>query len=68
MCASTRAVYLELTEHLSAVSFLQSFRRFTSRGGLPLTILSGNAKTFKSTSAEVKKIVRCKEVHAYSTW
>jgi len=64
-CASTRAVHLELTEDLSAVSFLQSFRRFTSRRGVPLTILSDNAKTFKSASAEVKRIVRCKEVHTY---
>ena len=64
-CASTRAVHLEITEDLSAVSFLQSFRRFTSRRGLPSTILSDNAKTFKSASADIKKVVRCKEVQTH---
>ena len=64
-CASTRAVHLEITEDLSAVSFLQFFRRFTSRRGLPSTILSDNAKMFKSASAEIKRIVRCKEVQTY---
>ena len=52
-CASTRAIHLELTETLSAQSFLQAFRRFVSRRGLPSTIMSDNAKTFKSASAEV---------------
>ena len=61
-CASTRAVHLELVDSLSAPSFLQAFRRFSSRRGLPARLLSDNAKTFKSASKEVTKILRSAEV------
>ena len=46
-CASTRAVHLELTQSLDVSSFLRAFRRFASRRGLPLLLLSDNGKTFK---------------------
>jgi len=46
-CASTRAVHLEITESLTVTSFLQAFRRFVSRRGLPAKFLTDNAKTFK---------------------
>ena len=36
-CASARGVHLELTPSLSVSSFLQTFRRFASRRGLPST-------------------------------
>ena len=49
-CASTRAVHLELVENLSVPIFLQAFRRFTSQRGLPSTIFTDNAKTFKAAS------------------
>ena len=55
-CASTRAIHLGLTENLSAQSFLQANKRFVSRRGLPYTIMSDNAKTFKGASAEVRRI------------
>ena len=64
-CALTRRIHLELTTDLSTVSFLQAFRRFTSWQGLPPTILSDNAKTFKSASSDVKKIVRSSKVQIY---
>lgn len=54
-CTSTRAVHLELTRALSVESFLLAFRRFTSRRGLPVTITSDNAKTFRSSSQDVRK-------------
>jgi len=46
-CCSTRAVHLELTNLLSAKSFLLAFRRFVGRRGLPSTIWSDNAKTLR---------------------
>ena len=64
-CASTRAVHLELTKRLSAEAFMLAFRRFTSRRGLPATVLSDNAKTFKAASKDIVKIVRAKEVIQY---
>ena len=64
-CASTRAVHLELITNLSGSSFLQAFRRFSGRRGLPSVLISDNAKTFKATSAEVKRVVRVQEVQQY---
>ena len=66
-CASTRAVHLELVPNLHANSFLLAFRRFTSIRGLPSTLLSDNAKTFKSASNEVRNIVGSREVSAHLT-
>ena len=43
-CGITRAIHLELTTDLSASSFLQAFRCFVGRRGLPTKIISDNAK------------------------
>ena len=61
-CCSTRAIHLELTDLLAAKSFLLAFRRFVGRRGLPSTIWSDNAKTFKNAAKEVQRIVRSPEV------
>ena len=42
-CASTRAVHLELVRTLTLESFLNAFRRFSSRRGLPARLISDNA-------------------------
>ena len=72
-CTSTRAIHLELTLKLDVSSFLLAFRRFVARRGLPATLISDNATTFKSASKEVKCIVRSQEVNQYlvnnqTTW
>ena len=54
-CASTRAIHLELTSGLSVEAFLLAFRRFTGRRGVPATLHSDSAKTFKS-SREVQRL------------
>ena len=61
-CCSTRAIHLELTDLLAAESFLLAFRHFVGRRGLPSTIWSDNAKTFKNAAKEVQRIVRSPEV------
>ena len=61
-CASTRAVHLELARDLSVSTFLRLFRRFVSRRGLPTTLISDNAKTFKASSQIIAKIARSSEV------
>ena len=66
-CASTRAIHLELTEGLNAETFLLAFRRFSSRRGLPATLVSDNARTFKSASKEIRSITRSREVFCYLT-
>ena len=64
-CGVTHAVHLKLTVDLTANSFLQAFRRFASRRGLPTKMISDNAKTFTASAREVKKIVRTPEVQRY---
>lgn len=64
-CASTHAIHLELTRDLDVNSFLQAFRRFSSRRELPSMLISDNAKTFKAGSREIVKIVNSQEVQRY---
>ncbi|KAF7635993.1 Integrase catalytic domain-containing protein [Meloidogyne graminicola] len=45
-CLTTRAVYLEPTLDLTAISFVNVFRRFVSRRGRPERILSDNGRNF----------------------
>ena len=45
-CAVTRAVHLEVVGDLTAQTFLNSFRRFIARRGLPKLVLSDNATNF----------------------
>lgn len=66
-CATTRAIHLELVESLSAESFIKAFRRFAARRGLPAQMLSDNAKTFKTMSKEVQKLLRCPKLHNFLT-
>ncbi|XP_044172645.1 uncharacterized protein LOC114972132 [Acropora millepora] len=64
-CASTRAIHLEICKRLDVHDFLLAFRRFASRRGLPATITSDNAKTFKSSSKDIRRITRSNEVLRY---
>ena len=45
-CLTTRAVFLDLILDLSAITFINSFRRFISRRGKPTKILSDNGRCF----------------------
>ena len=66
-CASTRAVHLEMTRGLGVQAFLLAFRRFTTRQGLPATLQSDNAKTFKSSCKEIRKITRAEAIWRFQT-
>ena len=44
-CCSTRAIHLELTPDMSVNLFLLCFHRFVGQRGLPVTLVSDNAKT-----------------------
>jgi len=65
MFAATHAVHLKLVRDLEVESFLLCFRRFVSRWGLPATLVSDNAKTFRASSKEMLKIARASEVQRY---
>ena len=64
-CASTRAVHLELVPNLTADAFIRSFRRFTSRRGVPKLMVSDNVKTFKSAENKLSALFDFKEVQDY---
>ena len=65
--ASTRAVHLELTQHLDVNSFLLAFQCFAAKRGLLATIISDNAAIFRSSAKEVKRITRSPEVFNHLT-
>lgn len=48
-CAVVRAIHLELVLSLSTESFIQALRRFISRRGRPMTIISDNGTNFVGT-------------------
>ena len=64
LCDNTRGT-LELTRNLTVECSFLPFRRFPNHGGLPATLISDNAETFRGASREIKKIVRLKEVVRY---
>ena len=61
-CCVTRAVHLDLVPNLSATAFLRSFKRLTSRRGIPAKVVSDNGKTFKSASKIIQSVLNKPEV------
>ena len=62
-CCVTRAVHLQLVD-LSTGTFRRSFRRFIAKRGMPVLIVSDNAKTFQATEKAPKKLFDHPEVKA----
>jgi hypothetical protein len=56
VCATTRAIHLEVVSDLSEISFLQAFRWFASRKSLPNRMVSDNASTFTASADEPKEL------------
>ena len=63
-CCVTRAVHLELVEDLSTGTFRRCLRRFIAKRGMPVLIVSDNAKTFQETEKALKKLFDYPEVKA----
>ena len=64
-CCVTRAVHLELVPDLTAKTFLRSFKRYTARRGIPIQVISDNAKTFTSAAQTLEKLFDNQEVQQY---
>jgi len=62
-CASTRAVHLEVVTDLSEETFLQAFRRFSSRKSLPKLLVSDNASTFMAAADDLRKLFTSRTMH-----
>lgn len=54
-CMTTRAVHIEVLHHMDTDSFLMSFRRFQSRRGSPITLLSDQGTNFRGGESELKE-------------
>lgn len=66
-CCVTRAVHFEVVPNLTAAAFLRCFRRYVARRSMPSFVISDNAKTFKSASKELEKIMNDPSVIRYFT-
>ena len=64
-CGSIRALHIELVSSMSAQSFLNAFIRFKNRRGIPRTIISDNAKTFKRSAQEVSEFLDSKDLSSF---
>lgn len=58
VCMAVKAVHLELVSDLTTNAFLNALKRFISRRGKCLTIMSDNGKNFIGAKNELQKIVR----------
>ena len=61
-CCATRAVHLELVPDLIATTFMNCFKQFSGKRGVPST---DYAKTFKSASKIITKIFNDDEVQKH---
>ena len=52
----SRALHLELVPDMTTEAFLRCFKRFATRRGTPLKIISDNSKTVKSANRELLQI------------
>ena len=62
-CCAVRAIHLELVLDMSTQSFLQCFKHFAVRRGLPKRMVSDNSATFKSAAKFLKNIMSDENVN-----
>ncbi|KAJ0173857.1 hypothetical protein K1T71_011006 [Dendrolimus kikuchii] len=58
VCFTTRAVHLELVTSLSSASYLLALKRFISRRGKPIEIISDNGKNFVGAERELASFLK----------
>ena len=64
-CCVVRAVHLDIVCDMTTAAFLRSFKRFTSRRGLPRKIVSDNGKTFKAAAKIIDAVIRHEDVQRH---
>ena len=55
-CAVSRALHLEIVTDLTVETFLQAFRRYSSRKSLPKIMISDNASIYMAAAEELMKL------------
>ena len=66
-CCITRAIHSEVVPHLTAAAFLRCFKQYIACRSMPSFVISDNAKTLKSASKELEKIMNDPSVIRYFT-
>ena len=63
----TRAVHLDLVPNMTSTAFIRSFKRFSARRGLPLSMISDNGRAFEAAAQEVvnESVFSSQEVKQY---
>lgn len=56
-CLVTRAVHIEMLYSLETDTFINAFRRFVARRGLPETVFSDNGTNFVGANEELKRSI-----------
>ena len=64
-CMASRAVHLEIARDNSAITFINLFRRFVAKWGLPETVTSDNAANFTNTAELLVELSDNPEVRYY---
>lgn len=67
-CLNIRAVHLEKLNSLDTDSFLNGFRRFISRRGVPLKVWSDNGTNFVGGKSELSKSSSCLDQDAIQSY
>jgi transposase InsO family protein len=57
-CLFCRAVHIEVLETLEADSFINGFRRFIARRGMPAKVICDNGTNFVAAEAELRDVWR----------
>lgn len=64
-CCITRAVHLDLVPDVTATTFIRSFKRFSARKGLPISMILNNGRTFEAAARQINAIFSSQEVKCY---
>lgn len=64
-CLSTRAIYLDAIIDLSAITFINSIRRFVARRGKPNTVISDNGRCFVLSAKLLSNQKEALEIEQY---
>jgi hypothetical protein len=57
-CLVMRAVHIEILDTMETDSFLNAFRRFVARRGMPVNVFSDNGTNFVGAESELRKCIQ----------
>ena len=56
---------MDLVPNMTATAFLHSFKRFSARRGLPISMISDNGHTFEAAAKEIESVFTSREVEHF---